>query len=118
MTVPAIIPFQTLGTPESVAIPPDRVVTGHPSTTVDNRYSSSDAKFHAGLWTSTVGCWQVRYTEHEYCVLTRGRVRLTSTDGVVLEFKAGDAFVIPAGFCGTWATLEDCAKHYVIYESA
>lgn len=118
MSVPAIISFQRPGSPESATVAADRIVSGEPVTSVDNRYSSDDAKFHAGLWTSTVGCWQVQYTEHEYCVLTRGHVRLTSSDGAALEFRAGDAFVIPAGFRGTWETIEDCAKHYVIYESA
>jgi hypothetical protein len=26
--------------------------------------------------------------------------------------------VIPAGFVGTWETIEDCVKHYVIYDPA
>jgi uncharacterized protein len=118
MRIPPIVTFEgpSTGAPEPIAA--ERRVSGQPLTSVDNRYSSGDGKFHAGLWTSTVGCWRVQYTEHEYCVLTQGRVRLTSDDGASHCFGAGDAFVIPAGFSGTWETIEDCAKHYVIYESA
>lgn len=29
---------------------------------------------------------------------------------------AGDQFVIPAGFRGTWETIETCRKIYVIFE--
>lgn len=117
MAIPSVISFQTPGVPEPGVIAAERCLSGCPTTTVDNRYSSADARFHAGIWTSTVGCWQVAYTEDEYCVLTRGRVRLIADDGTAREFAAGDAFLIPAGFCGRWETLEDCAKHYVIYES-
>jgi uncharacterized cupin superfamily protein len=31
---------------------------------------------------------------------------------------AGDTFVIPAGFVGTWEVLEDCRKIYAIFERA
>jgi uncharacterized cupin superfamily protein len=30
------------------------------------------------------------------------------------ELKAGDAFIIPPGFSGTWETVEPVRKHYVI----
>ena len=32
--------------------------------------------------------------------------------------RAGDRFVIPAGFSGTWEVLETCRKVYVIFEQA
>ncbi len=118
MAIPAIILCTATGQPERTPIDATRVQSGQPLASVDNRFSSPDGRFHAGLWTSTVGRWRVQYTEHEYCVLTQGRVRLQSDDGAVMECVAGDAFVIPAGFSGTWETLEDCAKHYVIYEPA
>lgn len=118
MSIPRIVCFASAGEPQASPVDATRVLSGTPTTTVDNRYSSSDARFHAGLWTSSVGRWRVHYSEQEYCILTRGRVRLESDDGVSLDFVAGDAFVIPCGFSGTWETLEDCAKHYVIYEPA
>jgi len=34
-----------------------------------------------------------------------------------MSFAAGDAFVIPAGFTGTWEVLDDCAKIYAIFEA-
>ena len=45
-------------------------------------------------------------------------MRLTASDGTACEFAAGDAFVVPAGFTGTWETLEPARKHYVILEGA
>jgi uncharacterized protein len=33
-----------------------------------------------------------------------------------MSFGAGDAFLIPAGFTGTWEVVEDCSKIYAIFE--
>ncbi|MGH8187510.1 MAG: cupin domain-containing protein, partial [Steroidobacteraceae bacterium] len=57
-----------------------------------------------------------RYTENEFCHLTRGRIRIEDGRGTHWTFTAGDSFVIPAGFSGTWQVLEPTAKLYVIYE--
>jgi uncharacterized cupin superfamily protein len=54
--------------------------------------------------TSSACCW-------------RGRVRLTERGGGVEEYGTGDGFVIPAGFEGTWETLEPVRKWYVIFEA-
>ena len=116
--MPSIVVLGGPGQFDPVPVDSTRVVKGTPVAAADNRYSSADGCFHAGLWTSTVGCWRIAYTEHEACTILRGRIRLTGDDGSACEFGAGDAFVIPAGFAGTWETLEDCLKHYVIYEPA
>jgi uncharacterized cupin superfamily protein len=57
----------------------------------------------------------VNYTEDEFCYILEGRVRLTDAAGKVEEYKAGDAFMIPAGFKGTWETVEAVKKFYVIH---
>ena len=49
--------------------------------------------------------------------MTAGRVVITSDSGERSSFGPGDAFVVPAGFSGTWEVLEDCAKIYAIFES-
>jgi len=48
--------------------------------------------------------------------MTAGRVVLESDAGERRTFVAGDAFVVPAGFSGTWEVLEDCSKIYAIFE--
>jgi uncharacterized protein len=115
MTLPRIVNFKG-GTPVASPIDPAKLLAGTPQTTVDNRYSDETERFHAGTWASTPGRWRVRYTEHEFCVLLEGRVRLVSDDGVACEFGPGDAFVVPAGFIGTWETIERARKHYAIFE--
>jgi len=66
------------------------------------------------VWSSTAGKWRVRYTEHEFCVLFEGRVRIESVTGEKHDFRAGDAFVVPAGFEGIWEVTEPCKKWYSI----
>jgi len=58
----------------------------------------------------------VRYTENEFCHLTAGRLIVIADTGERHEFAAGDSFVIPAGFAGTWEVVEDCSKLYAIFE--
>ena len=116
MLVPPIVDLGGPGTPDVAPVPADRVLAGSPVASVDNRYSDPTGHFHCGTWGSSPGRWRIRYTEHEFCSLTRGRIRLVAEDGTAREFSAPAAFVIPAGFEGTWETLEDCQKHYVIYE--
>ena len=43
-----------------------------------------------------------------------GEVVLTSEAGKKWKLKKGDAFIIPAGFKGTWETVRKVRKHYVI----
>ena len=57
------------------------------------------------------------YTEEEVCVILEGRVRLTDLAGNTKEFGTGSTFVLPAGFKGTWETLEPLKKIYVIWRT-
>lgn len=117
MTSPALVRFDAPPTAGDASLPPaDRLVSGHPLQTVNNVYSDPSGRFHAGTWACDVGAWRVEYTEHEFCQLLEGRVRLTDDEGRVTELGAGDAFVIPAGFRGLWETLTPCRKVYAICE--
>jgi len=97
--------------------PADRLIAGSPELTVRNFFTDTTQQFFAGCWSATRGKWQVRYTENELCVLTAGRVTIESSEGECSTFGPGDAFVIPAGFVGTWEVIEDCTKIYAIFEA-
>jgi uncharacterized protein len=97
--------------------PADRVVSGAPELQVRNFFTDASQQFFAGRWSASRGKWRVRYTENELCVMTAGKVIIESATGERSSFGAGDAFVIPAGFTGTWEVLEDCAKIYAIFEA-
>jgi uncharacterized cupin superfamily protein len=114
--IPRIIPLSPMLASEGTTPAPDRLLEGQPEQHVANAFTDSTGQFFAGRWSSTRGKWRVRYTENELCVLMAGRVTLTSDDGTALSFAAGDAFVIPAGFSGTWEVVVDCTKIYAIFE--
>lgn len=99
-------------------VPADRLLQGSPVTRVSNYFSDSTQQFFVGNWSATRGKWRVRYTENELCVMTAGRVVIESDAGERRTFASGDAFVVPAGFSGTWEVVEDCSKIYAIFESA
>ena len=111
-----IIPLSANIPPEDSTPTPDRIVAGTPRQSVSNYFADPSNQFFAGRWSSTTGTWRVRYTENELCVITDGRVVLTGDDGAVNSFGAGDAFVVPAGFSGTWEVTENCTKIYAIFE--
>ena len=95
----------------------DRLVSGNPRLTIANYFSEATQQFFAGRWSSSPGKWRIRYTESEFCCLTEGRVALENRDGTRWEFSAGDGFVVPAGFEGTWEVIETCTKFYAIFEA-
>lgn len=112
-----IIDFSTplAGDPSSPTA--DRLIAGDPRQTAANYFSDPTAQFHSGRWSSTRGKWRIRYSESEFCCLTKGRVVLENQAGERWEFGPGQAFVVPSGFEGTWEVVEDCTKFYAIFEA-
>ena len=53
--------------------------------------------------------------QSEFVYLISGRARLTDAEGQAETFGPGSAFVIPAGFKGSWETLETLKKYYAIF---
>jgi uncharacterized cupin superfamily protein len=117
MTSTAIVRLEGAVEPDVSEPPADRLLAGSPELEVRNFFTDSSQQFFAGRWSATRGKWRVRYTENELCVMTSGRVVIESAAGERHTFSAGDAFVIPAGFVGTWEVLEDCSKIYAIFEA-
>jgi uncharacterized cupin superfamily protein len=113
---PKIIALDRFQTGDSANPSPEKILSGIPRIRVSNQYAEPSQQFFCGVWSSTAGKWRVRYTEHELCVLFEGRVRLESTGGERYEFRAGDAFIVPANFEGTWEVVEPCKKWYAVFE--
>ena len=113
---PQIIPLSTAVEPELSTPSPDKVLSGTPQHSVRNYFTDPSGQFFAGRWSSTPGKWRIRYTESELCLITSGQVVLTDDEGTAISFGPGDAFVIPAGFSGTWEVVVECTKIYAIHE--
>ena len=114
MAAVQLVRFGTNPPPVETGKPGD-VVSGDPATRLQNYFSDTTGQFFSGIWESSLGKSRVSYSENEFCGILSGRVVLAGADGEAQEFKAGDAFVIPAGFEGTWETVEPCRKWYAIF---
>jgi len=95
----------------------EKCVKGRPLQRTWHHFTNADGKFFAGLWEAEPGCWEVSYSEDEYCQILAGRSVLRDASGQQRILQAGDNFVIPAGFAGQWEVLETTKKIYVIYQS-
>lgn len=117
--MPSIVAIpHTVADAERTPVAADRLVAGQPTQAIVNAYSDPGQAFHCGVWEGDVGTWRVHYTEHEFCHMLAGRVRIRDDDGSEKVVAAGESFVIPAGFSGVWEVLEPARKLYAVYEPA
>lgn len=103
-------------TGEEYFLAAEKLVRGNPKQTIWTQYTDGTQKFFTGIWRSEPGKWKVTYTEEEFCLLLEGTSIITSTDGQALTVKAGDSFVVPRGFIGTWEVIDRTTKRFVVYE--
>ncbi|MBP3864772.1 MAG: cupin domain-containing protein [Pseudomonas sp.] len=118
MSIASVVDFSTANTQaERFSPAPEKVLKSNPEHVLHNHYASPCGQLNAGMWESEVGQWDVNFTEHEYCEIVQGVSVLRDHEGNAKTLRAGDRFVIPAGFKGTWEVLEPCRKIYVVFES-
>jgi len=67
----------------------------------------------AGFWESTPGKWRFSNSHWEYCRILTGVSVITEDGGEPQTVRAGDSFVLRAGFSGTWEVIETTRKDYV-----
>ena len=117
MSIENVVDFNTANTQaERYTLAPEKLLKGNPEQILHNHYASDCGQLSAGMWESDVGQWEVNFTEHEYCEIVQGVSVLRDREGNAKTLRAGDRFVIPAGFKGTWEVLEPCRKFYVAFE--
>ena len=114
---PKVISFSDAGPETQHYLPElDRIQKGEPAQSATNFFSSADGRFNCGIWTCEPGKWRVVFSESEFVHLLEGVMVVAGDDGSERTFRAGDAFVCPAGFTGTWHVLETAKKYYAYYE--
>lgn len=118
MATPDLIEFNTEVVPEEYQLPAAKLLQGNPRQTVWMHYTDPTRQFFVGIWRSEPGKWRIAYTEEEYCCILQGRSIITSDSGRSFTLTAGDSFVVPRGFSGTWEVLETTTKRFVLYEAA
>jgi uncharacterized protein len=114
---PKLINFKApLPEPQCYLPPADRIVAGNPAQTAHVMFTSEDERFASGIWSCEPGTWRVVFSESEFCHILEGVLIVTGDDGSEVTYRAGDAFVSPAGFTGTWQVVERAKKYFAFYE--
>jgi uncharacterized protein len=117
--IPDIVALKTSGKgapkKEQGKAEPAKLIKGKYATAMWNHWTGEDERLYCGIWESTPGEVKIAYDEWEFCHSIAGEVVLRKDgDKKGRRFKKGDAFIIPAGFKGTWETVRKVRKHYVI----
>lgn len=115
MTNPTII---KLPEPNGNAINTDlegwKVVAGSPTMKTWILHTSADGSMISGHWEATPGTYHATYTKYEFVHLISGKIKITPDGGQSVQVGPGDAFVVEAGFKGTWEIQEAVRKHFAI----
>lgn len=107
-----LIPVAPSAAPETDRPPADRLIAGDPVFTTWNLEERDG--LYCGIWQATPGKWRIVYDEWEYCRILEGVSIIAEEGGAAVTMRAGDSFVIPPGFRGTWEVVETTRKDYVI----
>ncbi|WP_179400725.1 cupin domain-containing protein [Burkholderia guangdongensis] len=99
-------------TEREIRVPQALLLAGDPMQTLTHHYISPCGQFSCGIWESTPGHWTIEYDESEYCEMLSGVAIIRDTAGNEKVLRAGDRFVIPTGFRGTWEVVDACRKIY------
>ncbi|WP_170787729.1 cupin domain-containing protein [Ruegeria lacuscaerulensis] len=99
----------------SSAVSTDDFTTEDKTERISSFYESSDGKVLSGVW-ECAPCLEVfdAYPVDEMMTVISGLVKLTSPDGTVQEFTAGDTFFMPKGTPCTWEITQTLRKFYMI----
>ncbi|GAB3111595.1 DUF861 domain-containing protein [Aestuariicella hydrocarbonica] len=102
--------------PEAYLPDQEKILAGNPAQLIWHCYDNKDKSFGAGIWQGEPGTHKVNYTEEEVCFMLEGKVIVADNEGNEITLQKGDMFAIPAGFSGSWTTVETAKKMYVVYE--
>ncbi len=94
----------------------EALIAGDPQQRAEVQFESPCGQLSAGTWASAIGKWNVNFTESEYCEMLEGVSVLRDESGNERTVRAGDRFLIPAGFKGTWEVVEPSKKVFVAVE--
>ena len=87
---------------------------GAPTMKTWLEHVSEDGKLLTGFWEATPGTYRVTYNADEMVHMFEGKATLKDDDGNSVTYKAGDSFLVKAGFKGTWKTEQTVRKIFAI----
>jgi uncharacterized cupin superfamily protein len=118
MSTASLVKLDTPVRPEEYHLPAEKLLHGNPKQTLWMQYTDPTRQLMVGLWYSEPGKWRIAYTEEEFCHMLEGHSILTDASGRSVSVVAGESFVVPRGFVGTWEVVQPTTKRFVIYERA
>lgn len=97
---------------------PDRLLRGNPRRETWSFYESGDGVSSVGIWACEPGMWRILFapSKEEYFFVLEGHVRLHDDAGAVVDVRAGEGALIPAGFVGAFEVIEAVRKHFVVID--
>jgi uncharacterized cupin superfamily protein len=79
-------------------------------------YTDPSGVFTAGVWACDAGTLRIEdLAVDEACYLIKGEVIISDEDGNTERYVAGDAFLLPRGFRGTWHMPEPILKYNAMF---
>ncbi len=91
------------GLPPTRHDPSDTPLAGAAHPTAYTAYTDPSGVFTAGVWACDAGTLAINdLAIDEACYLIEGEVVITDAHGNTERFVAGEAFLLPRGFVGTW----------------
>lgn len=115
MTAFIQFPLADLGEPHrTYAFAPEKLLDGQPVCKNWNIDKSADGRVATGVWEVTPGAYRsIRGDSWELCIILDGVSEITEDGGETVTVRAGDAFVLKAGFVGTWRAIETTRQIWV-----
>jgi uncharacterized cupin superfamily protein len=97
--------------------PSDTAVEGACHPRGYTAYTDPGGVFTAGVWACDAGTLEIRdLAIDEACYLIEGAVVITDHLGNSETFEAGEAFLLPRGFTGTWHMPRPIRKYNAMYK--
>jgi len=107
------------GLSATVHDPSDTPVIGALSPLGYTAYADPSGVFTAGVWACDAGTIQIEdLAIDEACYLIEGEVIITDQNGNSEVFSAGEAFLLPQGFVGTWHMPRPIRKYNAMFRRA
>jgi len=122
MSRPRVLHFSDpgiFGAPQADFPAPDRAIGKAPRRLTKECHGAEGGALSMGEWECEPGAWKINFhpRRHEFFQVLRGRLQIISESGDILDFAAGEAGVIPAGFRGEFHVLDYVHKRYVMFDA-
>jgi uncharacterized cupin superfamily protein len=115
LTVKDIAVMNGAGLDKHIPSPTDYAVSSPAWTEAEYPYvDRASGRVVAGFWTGEPGFVEIdSWAYTEVCSILSGKVAVVDQEGGRVEFGAGEAFMVPKGFAGTWVTIEASTKIFI-----